>query len=177
MRHLGWCRGSGGGPEARSLNRGRGAGAPFSESVALALEGDHVGVVDEAVDQRGGDHGVAEDLAPGLEAAVAGDDDRAAFVAAGDEREEEVGGLAFEREVADLVDDDQRVALDAFELIVEGVAVLGGLEAVDPLLGGGERHAVAGLAGLDRQGDGQVRLAGAGRAEEADVGVLGDPGG
>ena len=84
---------------------GVGAGAAFAEAVALAFEGDHVGVVDEAVDERGGDHGVAEDLAPGLEAAVAGDDDRAAFVAARDEREEQVGGLAFERQVADLVDD------------------------------------------------------------------------
>jgi hypothetical protein len=34
--------------------------------------------------------GVAEDLAPGLEAVVAGDDDRAAFVAAGDQGEEQV---------------------------------------------------------------------------------------
>ena len=135
-----------------------------------------MGVVDEPVDERGGDHGVAEDLAPGLEAAVAGDDDRAAFVAARDEREEQVGGLAFERQVADLVDDEQAVALEASEFVVERVAVLGCLEAVDPLLGGGERDAVAGLAGLDRQRDREVRLAGAGRAEEADVAVLGDPG-
>ncbi|MDP9260148.1 MAG: hypothetical protein M3Q31_26850 [Actinomycetota bacterium] len=55
-------------------------------------------MVDEPVDQGCGDHGVAEDLAPLLEAAVAGDDDRAVFAAAGDE--EEVGGLAFGREVA-----------------------------------------------------------------------------
>jgi hypothetical protein len=47
-----------------------------------------------------------------LEAAVAGDDDRAAFVAACDEREEQVRGLALQREIANLVDDDQRVALD-----------------------------------------------------------------
>jgi hypothetical protein len=61
--------------------------------------------VDEPVDERGGDHGVAEDLAPLFEAAVTGDDDGAALVAARDEREEEVGGLALERQVADLVDD------------------------------------------------------------------------
>jgi hypothetical protein len=36
-------------------------------------------VVDESVDQGGGDHRVAENLAPLLEAAVAGDGDRAAF--------------------------------------------------------------------------------------------------
>ena len=70
--------------------------AAFAEAVALAFEGDHGGVVDESVDQGGGDHGVAEDLAPLLEAAVAGDGDRAAFVATGDEREEQVGCLALE---------------------------------------------------------------------------------
>jgi hypothetical protein len=135
-----------------------------------------VRVVDEAVDERGGDHGVAEDLAPRFEAAIGGDDDRAAFVAAGDQGEEQVGGLAFERQVADLVDDDQRVALDPLEFVVQRVAVLRLLETVDRLLGGRERDAVPGLAGLDRQGDREVCLAGARRAEEADVAVLVDPG-
>jgi hypothetical protein len=88
---------------------------------------------------------------PGPEAAVAGDDDRAAFVAAGDEREQQVGGLALQGEVADLVDDEQPVEVQASQLVVEAVAVLGAFEAVDPLLGGGEQGAVAGLAGLDGQ--------------------------
>ncbi|MEX2194346.1 MAG: hypothetical protein WD844_03595 [Thermoleophilaceae bacterium] len=74
--------------------------------------------MDEAVDERGGDHLVAEDLAPGLEPAVAGDDDRAAFVAARDQREQQVRGLALQGQVADFVDDDQAVALQAFELVV-----------------------------------------------------------
>ena len=133
------------------------------EAVALAFEGDHGGVVHEPVDQRGGDHRVAEDLAPGLEPAVAGDDDAAAFVAAGDQREQQVRGLAFEREVADLVDDQQLVALQAPELLVEGVALLGFLEAADPLLGGRERDAVAVLAGPDPQRDREMALAGPGR--------------
>ena len=135
----------------------------FFEAVALAAERDDVGVVNEPVDQRGGDHGVGEDLPPGLEAAVGRDDDRAAFVAARDQGEEQVGGLAFEREVADLVDDQQRVAFEPSQFVVEGVAVLGCVEAVDPLLGGRERDAMAVLAGLDRQGDRQVCLAGPGR--------------
>ena len=131
-----------------------------------------MGVVDESVDEGCGDHGVAEDFAPGLEAAVAGDDDRAAFVAAGDQREEQVGRLALQRQVADLVDDEQAVALQAPQLGVERVAVLGAFEAVDPLLGGRERDSVPGLAGLDGQRDRQMGLAGAGRPEEADVLVL-----
>ena len=82
-------------------------------------------MVDESVDERRGDHRIAEDLAPLLEGAVRGDDDRASFVAAGDEREEEVGGLALEREVADLVDDQELVALQPPEFLVQGVSLLG----------------------------------------------------
>lgn len=83
-------------------------------------------------------------------------DDRAAFVAARDQGEEQVGCLAFQRQVADLVDDQEVVALQAPELVVQRVAVLGRLEAADPLLGGSERDAAAGLAGPDREGDRQV---------------------
>jgi hypothetical protein len=115
-------------------------GAAFFEAVALAFEGEDVGVVDEAVAQRGGDHGVGEDFAPGFEAAVAGDDDRAAFVAAGDEREEQVGGLAFEREVADLVNDEQGVALEPAEFVVEGVAVFGLGRGGRPIAGRARRR-------------------------------------
>jgi hypothetical protein len=49
---------------------GSGRACALAEAVALAFEGDHGGVVDESVDEGGGDHGVAEDLAPLLEAAV-----------------------------------------------------------------------------------------------------------
>ena len=138
MRQRVWIGGwdLGGGPEARCLDPNRwrawrawrALGAPLLEPVALAFEGDDVGVVNEPVDEGGGDHRVAEDLAPGLEAAVAGDDDRAALVAAGNQREEQVRCLPFQGQVADLVDDDQAVALQPFELVIEGVAVLGGLE-------------------------------------------------
>src|SRR2546425_5785052 len=87
------------------------AGAALAEAVALAFERDHGRVVDESVDQGGGDHGVAEDLAPLLEAAVAGDDDRAALVAAGDQGEEEGGGPALQGEGGELVDDQEGVGI------------------------------------------------------------------
>src|SRR6266508_5786303 len=134
----GGSRRSGEVAERRSLSGGRDAGAAFAQAVALAFEGDHGGVVDEPVDQGGGDDGVAEDLAPLLEAAVRGDGDRAALVAAGDQGEERVGGLALQGEVADLVDDEQVVAREPAQLLLELVAVLRGLEAADPLLGGRE---------------------------------------
>ena len=61
-------------------------------------------MVDEAVDHGGGDDVVAEYLAPAAELFVGGDDQRGPFVAGGDELEEQVRGLGFERDVADLVD-------------------------------------------------------------------------
>ncbi len=91
------ARRSGGVAERRSLSGGCDVEAALAEAVAFAFEGDHGRVVDEPVDQGGGDHRVAEDLAPLLEAAVRGDDDRAALVAARDQSEEQVGGLALER--------------------------------------------------------------------------------
>jgi hypothetical protein len=47
--------------------------------------------------------------------------------------------------------------------------VVRGFEAVDPLLGGRERDAVSGLAGLDRPRDHEMALAGAGWPEGADT--------
>jgi hypothetical protein len=65
-----WLRRSGGVAERRSLGGGCDVEAAFAEAVALAFEGDHGGVVDEPVDQGGGDHRVAEDHPLG----VAGDE-------------------------------------------------------------------------------------------------------
>ncbi len=96
-----------------------------AESVAGAFEGEDVGVVDDAVDHRGGDGLVAEDAAPAGERQVAGQDERGVFVAGGDELEEQVRGVLLEGQVADLVDDDQSVAAQLGELLREPAA-LGG---------------------------------------------------
>ncbi len=52
--------------KVQSLSGGRDVEAAFAQPVALALERDHGGVVDEPVDEGGGDHRVAEDLACGV---------------------------------------------------------------------------------------------------------------
>ena len=66
------------------------------QPVAATFEGVDVGVVDDAVDHRGGDGLVAEDVSPAGEWQVAGEDQRGVFVAAGDELEEQVRGVLFE---------------------------------------------------------------------------------
>jgi len=88
--------------------------------------------------------------------------------------EEQVRGFGFEGDVADLVDDEQWDASEAAELVVEAALGVSVAEAGDPFRGGGERDAVAGLAGADGDPDREVGLAGAGRAEEHDVGSFGD---
>jgi len=91
-----------------------------------------------------------------------------------DQGEEQRCRLGVEGDVADLVDDDQWQAADAFELLVEAPAALGRREARHPLLGAGEGHAVAPTRGLHAEGDVEVRLAGARRPGEDHVHVLGE---
>ena len=91
--------------------------------------------MDEPVDHGGGYHVVAEDLAPGGEGLVAGDDHRGALVAGGDEREHEVCRFRVEGDVADLVDADQRDEAEPAELGFEG--------AVAFVLGQAGDHSVA----------------------------------
>ena len=73
-------------------------------------------MVDDAVDHGGGDDLVSEDAGPGAERQVAGQDQGGVLVAGGDELEEQVRGVLFEGEVADLVDDDQPVAAQPGQL-------------------------------------------------------------
>ena len=63
--------------------------------------------VQQAVQDRGGDHRIAEHAAPFPDRAVRGDQDRSLLVAARDQLEEQVRGIGFERQIAELVDDQQ----------------------------------------------------------------------
>jgi hypothetical protein len=157
-----------------------------AEPVGVAVEGEDDGAVQEPVEQGGGDGGVAEDLSPGPDAAVAGQDDGGFEVALGDDLEQGGGGFGGQGEVAEFVDDQEAGAVEEADgggpASFDGGAVAAGGEVG----GGGEVGAVAGLGGLAGQADGEVGLAQAGRADEQDVGggfevaaggQLGDQGG
>src|SRR5215471_3351683 len=77
------------------------------EPIGIAPDVEGNGVVEDAIENRRGDDPVAEDLAPAAEALVARQDHRAALVAATDELEEQVDALPVDRQVADLIDDEQ----------------------------------------------------------------------
>ncbi|PBC66310.1 DNA invertase Pin-like site-specific DNA recombinase [Streptomyces sp. TLI_235] len=142
---------------------------PSSEDRLRSVGGVDLGVVDEPVDHGGGDGLVAEGLSPPSEGLVRGDDHAGSLVSVRDELEEQVRRLRLERDVADLVDHDQRVAAELDQLLLEPAGLVGCGEAVDPLGGGGERDPVAGLAGPHREAGGQVRLAGAWRPQKNGV--------
>jgi hypothetical protein len=76
-------------------------------------------------------------------------------VAAGDEREHEVGRGGVEGDVADLVDDHERDPEQLAQLFVEAALPLGVAEAGDPLGRGREGDALAGEAGADAERDRQ----------------------
>ena len=61
-------------------------------------------VMDQAIDRRGGGHLIAEDPIPVGKDQIAGDEDRSALVAFGEEREENLGLLGTLLDVADIVD-------------------------------------------------------------------------
>jgi hypothetical protein len=83
--------------------------------------------------------------------------------------EEQGCGVGVEGDVADFIDDEQRDASEAFELVAEAAGVLGVGESGDPFGRGGERDPVAASRGLDASCDRQVGLAGAWGAQEDHV--------
>ena len=87
-----------------------------SESVAVSLEIDGGGVMEEAIQERGCEHGIGKDVIPGTVALVAGQDHGLeGLVAFADELEEEggVGDLrvkAPNQAAADFTDRNQAVS-------------------------------------------------------------------
>src|SRR5208282_603053 len=77
------------------------------ETVGIAVDGDDLGVVDEAVDQRDDAGGAGEHLVPVGERAVGGDQGALGLVASADQLEQHVGVAVGVGEIADLVDDQE----------------------------------------------------------------------
>ena len=98
---------------------------------------------------------------------------RRALVAAGDEHEHQVRGLRVERDVADLVADQQRDPLQAAEFVVELALALRVGEQRDPFGRGAEQDALAGEARADPQArsPGVSCRSRAGRAGSRSLGV------
>jgi IS5 family transposase len=137
-----------------------------AQAVAGSFDLDDHGVVQEAVQERRGDDRIAEDLSPFGEAAVRGEDHGALLVAGVDELEEQVGATGADRQVADLVNDEQRSPRIEADLLGQPPFPLCLGQCPDQI---GQGRAVDTLARLDRgntERGRQVALSGARRPEE-----------
>lgn len=138
----------------------------LAKPIARAFDLDDDGMMEQSVEERGGNDGIAEDVAPFGEAAIGGEDHGALLVAGVDELEEEIAATGNDRQVADLVDDQERGSAEMPEALAELSLPLSGCQRGNDVGEGGEVDAPSGLDRLDRERGGQMALAGAGRTEE-----------
>ena len=146
----------------------------LADAVALSGEFYEPSVVDDAVDDRGGEFVVGEDRAPFAELDVRGEDDAPPFVRVGDDPVEQPGPVDVEGHVAELVEDEQVGFVDVAEHGVEAAVAFGLAELEHELGGGQEPDAHVPFDGLHAQGGGQMGLAAPGPAVEHEVLGLGD---
>jgi hypothetical protein len=91
------------------------------------------------------------------------------LIAAHQESEEETGLLAGEGQITQLIEDEDPRVDQLLQRALQAVLLASPEQPAHEAFQGEEQHRVAGLHGLDPEGDGQVGLAHAGRAEQDDV--------
>ena len=79
-----------------------------TQAVARAVDLDDNGMMQQPVEQRRCHHRATEDVAPLCKAAVRCEDHRPLFIARIDQLEEQVATAGYDREIADLIDDQER---------------------------------------------------------------------
>ena len=128
-------------------------------------------MVEQPIEHRCGQHRVTgKGLIPRPEGQVRGQDHRAFLIALGHDLEEQIGLFACQRQITDLVDDQELVDIDgAVHRLFPAALALRRLERHDQIGRRGEAHLMPVLRGQVAEGDRQMCLADAGRAEEDDV--------
>ena len=114
---------------------------------------EHVAVVQQSVEDGGSQDVVGEHAAPLGEGFVAGQDHAAAFVAAADQLEHHVRRGPVEREVADLVQDEDGGAQVGLEFLGEPAGGFGDAELADGFVQAGEVDRVTRGTGRDGERD------------------------
>src|SRR6516164_1330991 len=169
---------------ARVVGAGRGCGDGASagclivvaafEAPAVVAGLDDVAVMGQAVEQRGRHFGIAEHARPFPKRKIGGDDDGGALVKPADEVEQKLTAGLCERQIAELVENDEVHAGQMFgEPALPAVAGLG-LEPVDEVDDVVEASSGAIANATPRDGNGQMALASPGPSDQHDVALLGD---
>src|SRR3954462_15091192 len=120
----------------------------------------------QAIQKSRRDYGIAEDLAPFRKATVRGQDHGAPLVPGIHQLEEQIAPARDDRQVADLVDDQEREPAEEADLLAQGALPFGFRQGPHEV---GQRHevdAATRLHGLDPERNREVALAGSRWAEE-----------
>ena len=94
---------------------------PFLQAVALALDVYDSAVVENAVEDRGGDGDVGKDLVPLRKSFVAGKDCGDLLIPPGNELKEQICALNIHGQITNFVNDKQFVFAQSFELVRQPV--------------------------------------------------------
>jgi superfamily II DNA or RNA helicase len=152
------------------------AAAPLlPQPVAVAPDRQHVAVVQQPIEDRRGDHLIAKHLAPLHDGAVGGDQHAAALVAAGDQLEEQVRRVRLQRQVAQLINDQQPRLGVLRQPGLQGMLRLGLGQRGDQLHGADVLDAMAQPHRLAAQCNRQVGLAHARRSQQQQGVAIGHP--
>ena len=111
-------------------------------------------MVEEAVEDSAGDSRIPEDLAPILRGAVGGEDDGAPLVAAGERREEVLGGGGRQAAHARVFDSQEVHLPEAADELPAGAGSLGLDLVLDQVEGGATEGGLAGLDGGQGEAEG-----------------------
>ncbi|MFT5324336.1 MAG: hypothetical protein ACI8P0_002197 [Planctomycetaceae bacterium] len=123
------------------------------EAEAFTIHLEDVAMVGESI-QQGRRHAFAlEDLAPVAKREVAGDQQAAAFVAVGEDLEQQLGSGPTERQVAQFVDDQQVDLVEPFQELIEAELLVRFFQLVNQRRGREELRADAFTASGESQGD------------------------
>ena len=142
---------------------------PSSKDGLRSVDIEDIDVMGETVEQCPGQALGAEGLGPFVEREVGGDERGAPLVALRDQLEQKLGAGLAQRHEAQLVD-DQQFAGDHLLLEPQEAALVAGFHQLVHERGGrGEARREAPLAGGQPEPQGDMGLAGAGRAEGNDV--------
>jgi len=131
----------------------------LAEAVALAVHFEDVTVMGQAIQQSRRHAFALEDLAPFTEGQVAGDQQTGPFVSVGEDLEQQFSPRTVERQVAQLVADQQIRPIQLAQEAVQLILLLRLLQAVDQGRGGEEANAPSGPTGGQAQSDRQMRFA------------------
>src|ERR1700722_4305917 len=145
----------------------------LAQPIARTLDLDNDAVVKKPIQQGWRDEGDPKNFPPFRKTAVGGEDHGALFVPGIDELEEQMSAARNDRQVADLVDDQEHEAAEEPDLLTQAALAFGLGKYTDEVGEGGEVDAAAGFDRLNAERHAQVTFAGAGRPDQMqDLGAV-----